>query len=79
MARFAPINVPDDWRESEVWRLWEAPLNVVHGESFHQAALWVIAGKNDGQCRFVPVKARLVREPWNQHGAEAIRIEVCGI
>ena len=76
----APANVPADWRVSEVSRTWEAPVNVVHGESFHQEALWlIVGGKPARDGKLMAVEANLIRESWNPHGAEAIRVETCEI
>jgi|ERR1051326_8629754 hypothetical protein len=78
MSAIAPGNVPDYWRSAKLWRTWEAPLNLIKGESFHQKILWSIVGKNDGRCKLIPIKVTLIREPWNEHDKNAVRAEIAG-
>ena len=76
--KLADPNSPNDWASSGVWRSWDAPLNVVRGESRRQDALHAICGEPRKQGYLVPVGAKLRREPRNPADKNAIRVEVGG-
>jgi hypothetical protein len=76
--KLADPNVPSDWATSDLWRSWEAPLNVVRGESRRQAVLSALCGEPRRQGYLVPVEANLRREPKNPVDKHAVRIEIQG-
>lgn len=68
-----PANVPAHWRESESWRNWCAPCNIVVGESRRQDALLAVCGGAARQWGYlVPVELEFRREPDNQYDPNAI-------
>lgn len=68
------------WKDSDEWRDWDPPLNIVVGESYRQDAIRRIAkaGPPREQGYLVPVDVTLRRDPKNKHDANAIRAEVAG-
>jgi hypothetical protein len=71
-------NTSPDWIENEEWRKWEAPLDLVRGESYRQKALQQFAGKPRSNGYLVPVCVQLVREPSNKYDPNAIKAEIGG-
>jgi hypothetical protein len=76
--KLADPNAPNDWASSGLWRSWDAPLNVVRGESQRQAALRAMCGAPRKQGYLVPVEAKLRREPKNPVDKHAMRVEIRG-
>jgi hypothetical protein len=76
--KLADPNAPSNWSSSGLWRSWEAPLNVVRGESHRQEALHAMCGSPRAQGYLVPVETNLRREPTNPVDKNAIRVEVRG-
>lgn len=79
LIEVSDANVLDDWGDSQEWRLWDPPLNIVRGESFRQKNLQQIAGKPRANGYLVPVRVTLVREPYNEHDSNAVRVEIEGL
>jgi len=71
-------NTSPDWIKNEEWRKWEAPLDLVRGESYRQKALQQFAGKPRSNGYLVPVCVQLVREPSNKYDPNAIKAEIGG-
>lgn len=74
----AQANVDEGWIEGDDWRGWEAPRNVVRGESRFRPALRRLTGKQHPAGYLIPVEASLVREPANAYDSNAFRVEVGG-
>jgi len=74
--QLAPPNVPTDWVQSNAWISWEAPLNVVHGESHRQEAIAQFCGPRKDHGYLVPVCAILRRERNNPVDRNAIRVDI---
>jgi hypothetical protein len=70
--------VPEDWVESEVWRTWPAPLNLIRGEAHYSEVLRRYTGPPREHGYLVPVPVTLKREPANPYDPNAIRAEVGG-
>jgi HIRAN domain-containing protein len=74
----AKANVDAGWAEDDGWRGWEAPRNVVRGESEYRKTLRRLTGKPRRAGYLIPVEADLVREPANPDDSNAFRVEVGG-
>lgn len=77
-VNLADPDVPHDWIGSEQWRSWEAPLNVVRGESYRQESLMALCGPARPQGYLVPVESKVAREPDNPVDGNALRVEIRG-
>ncbi|ADQ06468.1 HIRAN domain protein [Caldicellulosiruptor hydrothermalis 108] len=75
----AEPNVSPNWIENKEWFLWEAPLNLVRGESYRQNNLQTLVGKPCKKGYLVPKEITLVREPDNKYDRNAIRAEIEGV
>jgi len=71
-------NCGSRWEEGTEWQSWEAPSDLVTGESHYGPAFEALAGKIRDEGYLVPVPVRLVREPENPYGGTAIRVEARG-
>jgi hypothetical protein len=76
-GKLIAANVDSGWAAGG-WRTWEAPRNVVVGESFKQDALRRLTGHARENGYLIPVDADLVREPENEYDTNAVRVEVNG-
>lgn len=74
----AEANVPSDWASSDAWLSWEAPQDLVAGESHYMDALRELTGEPRENGYLIPVDVRFVREPTNKYDANAWRAEVRG-
>ncbi|MCF6095420.1 HIRAN domain-containing protein [Thermovorax subterraneus] len=77
--KIADSNISPNWIETEEWRSWEAPLDLVRGESYRQKNLRTFAGKPRENGYLIPKAVTLVREPNNKYDPNAIRVEVEGL
>lgn len=68
-----------EWIASGEWRTWDAPLDIVAGESRYLAALQSIAGPPRPGGWLVPVEAALEREPENRHDPAAIVVRIADL
>lgn len=75
----AEANVCDNWNQTDIWRSWEPPLDLVRGESYRQNNIMKFAGKPRKNGWLVPVPVTIVREPENKHDKNALRVEIEGI
>lgn len=69
-------NTSPDWVERKEWLTWEAPLDLVRGESYRQKALQKFAGKPHSNGYLIPVCVQLSREPSNKYDSNAIKVEI---
>ena len=74
----ADSNVPPDWIESRAWEQWEAPVDIVAGAMFYLDDLEKLLGSPRLGGYFVPTPVQFLREPTNEHDANAITIRVHG-
>jgi HIRAN domain-containing protein len=74
----AKANVDAGWAGDDSWRGWEAPRNVVRGESEYRKTLRRLTGKPRRAGYLIPVEAELVREPANPYDSNALRVDVGG-
>ena len=72
----AEPNVASDWQETNEWVKWEAPLNVIKGESHYQNNLRKLAGMPRTVGYLIPVAITLTREPTNSYDKNAIRADI---
>jgi hypothetical protein len=79
-TELSDVNVPGDWGSTEQWYEWEAPRNLVAGESYRQKDLRRLARlkKLRPGGVLVPVEVCFVREPDNEHDRNAFRAEMDG-
>lgn len=72
-------NVDDDWSAGDDWHAWEAPRNLIRGESHYQATLQRLAGGKPRRNGYlIPVSVSFVRDPKNEHDRNAFRAQVDG-
>lgn len=75
MPDVSPISdTPADWQQSEEPNRWEQPFSAVRGEDHYRAAIDELIGPEAEGLFLTP--ADLVRDPGNQHDANAIRVEI---
>jgi len=74
--KIAEANILPNCIDSEEWRNWNAPLDLVRGESYRQKALQQFAGKPRSNGYLVPVCVQLSREPSNKNDPNAIKVEI---
>ena len=70
--------MPIDWVQSELWRSWDRPANLIRGESRRQDVFrrrWSISPTAQ---HWEPVAVDLIREPKNPVDQNAIRAELDG-
>jgi hypothetical protein len=67
-----PPNVPDDWKDPDIWAEWDAPCNWIAGESKYPQAFAALAGEPREAGYLIPVNVVLEREPRNQYDRNAI-------
>lgn len=72
----AEPNVPLEWKDNDKWINWEAPLNVIRGESHYQNNLRKLAGMPRTVGYLILVEVTLTREPSNSYDKYAIRADV---
>lgn len=77
-AILAPTNLDPHWYSSDGWLAWEAPLNLVVGESYRQEVLLALTGPPRQGGYLVPVPVMLCRETDNQYDQWAARVEAGG-
>jgi len=71
-------NVASDWARAGYWLTWEAPRNLIAGESHYADALATLAGPPREQGYLLPVEVVFIREPQNKYDGNALRAEVAG-
>lgn len=69
-------NVLNNWKDSEAWRSWESPLDIVRGEPRLQDVLTKLAGPTRKQGYLIPVAVTLRREPSNPYDRHAIKVQI---
>ena len=77
-SQLEAANVPIDWVQSELWRSWHPPANLIRGESRRQDVFrrrWSISLTAQ---HWEPVAVDLIREPKNPVDQNAIRAELDG-
>src|SRR5206468_7735447 len=70
-------NLSDGWERDE-WRSWEAPVNLIVGESHYEATFHDLAGSPRREGYLKPVLVILMRDPGNPYDSNAVRAEVGG-
>jgi hypothetical protein len=78
-SELACVNVDAHWAESDEWREWGPPRNLVAGESYHVEELRSLCGVPTENGYLQPVEACFVREASNPYDPNAWRVEVAGI
>ncbi|MFP5450380.1 MAG: HIRAN domain-containing protein, partial [Thermoleophilia bacterium] len=68
------------WTAGNGWREWDAPLNIIAGESHYQHSIWrLVPGSEPREHGYlVPVEVDLSRDPKNKYDRNAIRADVAG-
>jgi hypothetical protein len=77
-SRLETANVATGWAQSELWRSWGSPTNLIRGESRHQDVFlrqWRIDPTHQ---HWEPVAVDFIREPQNPVDPNAIRAELEG-
>lgn len=69
----AEANVSGDWLDSDSWRGWEAPCNLIRGEHYRLQSLEKLAGTPRPGGYLIPCVVTFVRESQNPHDSNAIR------
>jgi hypothetical protein len=73
----APANIAAEWSTSDDWRDWDAPRNLIRGESNYLPALRKLCGGGPRDSGYlIPVDVDLVRDPGNPYDRNAWRAEV---